>query len=70
MIGLILHEKYDILTGEQHERFSLQNTDSLIWESGYRSSFRTSCKIVPHTHIENHSALLSMIRDFLEITSI
>ena len=63
----ILHEKYDISTGKQHERFSVQNTNSVIWESGLWSSLRTSCKIVLHTlKIIQHPF---QWRDFVEITS-
>ena len=59
MSGWILHEKYGISTGQQRERFSLQNTSLVIWESGFRSSLGTSCKIVAHTYWKSFSTLFN-----------
>ena len=50
MSGSILHGKYGISTGEQHERFSLQNNYSVIWESRFWSSLGTSGKNVRHRY--------------------
>ena len=51
---------------KQDKRFYLQNTNLVIWESGFQSSLGTSTKTVLHTYWKSFNTLF---RDFVEKSS-